>query len=1443
MIETLQLQNNPDNNNYSNITEKWLVRPFLLLFFLWFSLPLNAQTPACCPDFELKDMVNICPPEGACDDEHSDPQGDKRTFAACKESLHTYTVYPNEAIYTYEWTVVGGTPASFTGNPIEIQWGSGTTGYITVAITGTNGCEDVITREICLVDSPTANFSFQPDPVCVNTLVNFTNLSIGGADYFWEFGDGNTSTLFSPVHSYDQPGSYEVTLTVTDVSGGHEGEDGNACGCSDSITLIVEVLEGEGPMIESDCCDGTVCPGEISSFFSNTDCTDFVWTVTGGTIISGQGTSMIEVEWDATYSVPTTVSLETPNCNNAPCPGITTIHVPVLYPNLPISGPVNLCQGNSGTFYLPSLPGTYYDWTVTGGGYTINNYDQNTNAVNITFTTPGTFIIESEYDNPLAGCSGNSTVTVEVKPILRIFGEDAVCEGSTEMYLANGDISNWTVTPSGPAINVLLPFVSEITWDDAGTYLITAQATDPTQFCNASAIQQVEVLAPPQLDPIDGPTIACPDTYLTYFISSDTEGSSFVWSIEPAGSGTIFSEMGVDKDSVVVAFNGPGPWTIEVYQEIEVSPGVTCISDLETLTVESFPPPVIVSQSGNNLVCVDAVEVFTVTSPVPQGVYEWTITPANRGTIVSGQGTDEVEIRWHGPPANATISVSSCGGSDQMAIEIVDPPLIDWIFPDGPTLYCLPDTPNNLTLSTSFDPNFTYQWYLDGVPIPGETGHEYTISSLPPVPQAYLYEVIASNGVCTKTRERIVLVSDCDGDPPPPIQCALDFSFNPDPACVGEPVSFNATSTPSNFDFAWEFGDNSTSFTQNTEKAFNAPGIYDVTLTGTWFDVCSLVVVKQVEVNPLPTCDIIATDTIFCPGDSLLLEASCHGMAAYQWYRQGELIQGADQPTYWVTTHGEYTLEVTNQFGCSSISDGVFIFTHGIPRAKISGDQSVCVNAGWFFGMVLSTPYDPDYSYEWSSSLPGVTFSPNNGNNAASTNAFFQFPTPLPSQIEFYVTVTDLTTGCINSDTLCVTVNQIPNVTIPWQTDCEGTELTLTPSPIDTSQYHYLWSNGETTPEITVSAAGFYSLLVTDKITGCAANFSAALLFPKPDLSLFPTGCETLMVNEVLDLYVPLPLNSSSWANTYPQAYPTIEWYDTDNNLLGTGQSFQFSSSTPGYFEVYVVVENSFGCSETSVVFCITVEGETDPEPGISVIKTLDNINGTDQTAFTQVGDVLTFTIVVTNTGNVPLTNVVVDDPVTGDSWTIPILQPGDSMTFTTTYTITQGDLDSCTIRNIVTATGDDPDGNQVDDMDVISVPCDPTVQDPDISVTKTLANINGTDMTEFTQVGDVLTYTIEVCNTGNVTLFNVVVNDPLTGFNQTITQLDPGDCQSFSTSYTVTQDDLDAGFVLNTVTATGEDDDGNTVTDEDEETVPGTGNPDISVTKTLANINGTDMT
>ncbi|TPG28119.1 DUF11 domain-containing protein, partial [Flavobacterium pectinovorum] len=201
------------------------------------------------------------------------------------------------------------------------------------------------------------------------------------------------------------------------------------------------------------------------------------------------------------------------------------------------------------------------------------------------------------------------------------------------------------------------------------------------------------------------------------------------------------------------------------------------------------------------------------------------------------------------------------------------------------------------------------------------------------------------------------------------------------------------------------------------------------------------------------------------------------------------------------------------------------------------------------------------------------------------------------------------------------------------------------------------------------------------------------------------------------------------------------------------------------------------------------------------------------------VGDQITYTFTVSNTGNVSLSGVVVNDALTGSvnlAVTPAVLAPGDTGTATAAYTITQSDLNTGNVTNTATATGTAPDASTVSDTSGTAQGNDdptqtPLTQTPGIAVVKTAA-VGGTGA-----VGDQITYTFTVSNTGNVSLSGVVVNDALTGsVNLAVTPavLAPGDTGTATAAYTITQSDLNTGNVTNTATATGTAPDASTVSD-----------------------------
>ncbi len=258
-----------------------------------------------------------------------------------------------------------------------------------------------------------------------------------------------------------------------------------------------------------------------------------------------------------------------------------------------------------------------------------------------------------------------------------------------------------------------------------------------------------------------------------------------------------------------------------------------------------------------------------------------------------------------------------------------------------------------------------------------------------------------------------------------------------------------------------------------------------------------------------------------------------------------------------------------------------------------------------------------------------------------------------------------------------------------------------------------------------------------------------------------------------------------------------------------------------------------------------SIEG---PKTGaaIELIKEVAAVNGNPAiTEYSQVGDIVSYSFTVTNTGIFTLTNVTLSDPdVSVSGGPIPSLAPGasDSTTFTGTYTITQDDIDTSSFINTAMVSGQPPFGDPVYDFDSANIPGPASA--PSIHLVKDVAAINSSpSITEYNQVGDVISYDFTVTNNGNVTLTNVTLTDPdVTVSGDPIASLAPGasDSTTFTATYNITQDDIDAGLFNNTATVSGQPPSGAPVTDDDSATVEGPkSGAAIELIKEVSAING----
>lgn len=103
---------------------------------------------------------------------------------------------------------------------------------VTLTTTSNFGCKADTTITVSVIQSPTADFTMDPNPAVVDQNVNYSDLSSGTniVGYYWDFDDGEASNEHEPTHSYSSGGAYNVTFKVTDENN-----------CTDTISKLITV--------------------------------------------------------------------------------------------------------------------------------------------------------------------------------------------------------------------------------------------------------------------------------------------------------------------------------------------------------------------------------------------------------------------------------------------------------------------------------------------------------------------------------------------------------------------------------------------------------------------------------------------------------------------------------------------------------------------------------------------------------------------------------------------------------------------------------------------------------------------------------------------------------------------------------------------------------------------------------------------------------------------------------------------------------------------------------------------------------------------------------------------------------------------------------------------------------------------------------------------------
>jgi len=582
----------------------------------------------------------------------------------CENAKATYYL-PYDNSKTYTWTVTGGVLLSGnTPAQIMVAWGNQGAGSITLVISSGQTVLQTITFCVTILEGPTASWTADDKTPCLGSLVHFTNTSVGGNTEFWDFGDGTTTSMPNPSHTFATPGIHTVCLYVT--KDNYDVEGVALCCCSDTMCMDIVVDSLPGPNIY---CLSTLCTGDASKYWTDAaNCATYDWTVLDENgnpwPFSGDGTSMINVVWG--NGPVGTVMLEVSGCDDPYCDDPVSITVPIIPATVLLGGPAVVCPNETVTYTVPKWVSADYVWTIVPSSAGVIVSGQGTNTVVVQWFSSGTlnlaysstFLGGLPDQNPL-DCEGSGSLNVVVKPRFMINPVNPVCVNTTTNISASPSGNyTWTISPAETITSGQGSSNISVNWTTPGPHIVTAVPFNAATFCNPQATTVVQVIEVPKPDSIVGPKQVCLNQPYTYVGYASQQGLSMNWS---AVGGTVTPTVG---NTVSVTWTNPtGPYYIILALKGTAAP--FCLSDTIRCEIKAKKLLPLTTIVGLGTCPSGQGTYYSLPAQHPDAVYTWTIAPATLGSIVGGQGTSSVTVQWNNVTVNTTatlmVSVSLCG--------------------------------------------------------------------------------------------------------------------------------------------------------------------------------------------------------------------------------------------------------------------------------------------------------------------------------------------------------------------------------------------------------------------------------------------------------------------------------------------------------------------------------------------------------------------------------------------------------------------------------------------------------------------------------------------------------------------------------------------------------------------------------------------------------------
>jgi gliding motility-associated-like protein len=899
---------------------------------------------------------------------------------------YTYTtdadVSAVDGVDTYTWDFGDGTVITGTDPKVSHLYTATGKYNITLTVTTKGGCTVTATEVdgVKVGTPPAASFSLSATDVCASEAVKFTDLTPQPVDeWSWNFGDGTTSPLQNPSHTFADSGNYVITLTAFN----------NRCP-NTSSAQTVHIKPPIAKFIPHITCGNLTVTFEDKSHTDSHEAIGYTWEF--GTPVPATNNTIGNTSFNfPAFNTPYPVTLTVTNggCTNSYTETVNLVKQIADFKVAP-----TVCRGANFPVTSTNDPQFIksYAWSIDPGTYTPADA---TYTANIPTVGPHSIGLTITDINGCTDTQVKPNIVTVVAPVANFTAgspggcKDAMITFNDQSTLssAGSPITKWTFDfkDGNTQSFTTAPFTH--TYADTGEYVPKLTIEDAMGCIDTSRLADTLFISTPQPWFYSNLTTICPQSDIQFTDSSTGKGLTYLWDFGNGGTTStaknpVFSYGGNDSSysvKLVITDRGGCKDSVTRTNYITTIKPIPAFDILDTLTI--CPP----------------IETKFTFKGLNYDSLEWDFGDGATSTLMN-------PTHFYNTYGNftATLNIYGYGGckeSTSKNVHVLNPGSVT-------TLNYSPlEACNELLVDFSLVtiPDMKYALIF------GDGAIDTTMATT----YQHLYNAPALYNPTIQYTDNQGCIAGVGGGPPIKVIGADPF-FDADKKkfCDSGTVYFTNYTIGNDpvVSRIWDFGDGtSTSSDTDPIHMYQQPGLYSVSQSVTTQQGCTKTIADTIRVFRTPD-PYIAGDSIGCLNTTLNLEAMLtvpDTVITWKWDLGNNNFPTTQKVSLNFNNSGNYTvkLQATNSFGCTDTTSRN-LYVPPTPAITVVNNPVIPVSTG----TNLPITYGPEVvKYTWTPDK-----------NLSCTDCPSPFANPR-STTTYTVKVADQY-GCTNSADVTVTV-------------------------------------------------------------------------------------------------------------------------------------------------------------------------------------------------------------------------------------------------------------------------------------------------------------------------------------------------------------------------------------------------------------------------------------